>query len=109
MKRVPLYLFLTLLTFVVGISFTAFWMLKTEIPEVPIPKSQKLRDENFIHDSRFSKEQKKFWEKELLPRFRELPLEALSDSVMKPIEWFYCLHLMLQLQFVFGVREINIF
>lgn len=81
MKRVPLYLFLTLLTFVVGIFFTAFWMLKTEIPEVPIPKSQKLRDENFIHDSRFSKEQKKFWQKELLPRFRELPLEALSDSV----------------------------
>lgn len=80
MKRLPFYLFLSLLTFVVGIAGIEFWLLKTELPDVPVPKSQKVYDSSFSAALQFSKEQKKFWEKELLPRFKELPLESFSDS-----------------------------
>jgi hypothetical protein len=38
MKRISLRLFFALLTFVIGISFTTFWIFKSEIPDASLPK-----------------------------------------------------------------------
>ncbi len=80
MKKISLRIFLALLTFMVGVSLTAFWLLNRKLPDVPIPEGQKLRDSNFISNSQISNPQKKFWENVLLPRFKELPLIKYSDS-----------------------------
>jgi hypothetical protein len=80
MKKISLRIFLAFATFLIGISFTAFWLLNRELPEVPIPETQKLSNENFVTDTQISKQQKTFWENVLLPRFKELPLMAYSGS-----------------------------
>lgn len=81
MKCISLRLFLALLTFFIGISLTAYWMLDREILSVPPPKSEIIRATSFIHDSQIPLSEKKFWEKEVLRRFKELPLAKLPDSI----------------------------
>jgi len=81
MKKISIRIILAFLTFSVGISFTTFWLLNSKLPDVPIPASQQLRNSNFTTHSRISKQRKKFWENELLPRFKESPLEISSSEI----------------------------
>jgi hypothetical protein len=81
MKHISARLFLAVLTFFTGITLTALWMLYREVPNVPIPKSEIMRASNFGYDSQISLAGKKSWEKEILKRFKEMPLEKLLVSV----------------------------
>lgn len=81
MKRILLRLILTLLTFAIGIYLSRLWVFSSKITSVPIPQSQEFYDSNFPFDSRISKNDKRFWNKEILVRFREKSLEQLPDSV----------------------------
>lgn len=80
MKRILIRLILALFTFFVGVSLTAFWLLSKDVPEVPIPQSEKIRASNFIHDTRISESERKLLEKDILKRFKEEPLKKYSDS-----------------------------
>ena len=69
-----------MLTFLVGISLTTLGILFAELPIVPIPKSEELRNADFLYNSRIPLSEKKFWDNEILTRFGESPLEELYDS-----------------------------
>lgn len=81
MKRISIGLFFALFTFFVSIALTAFWIFNSKLPSVPVPKSEELRASNFVFDSRIPSSEKIFWEKEILKRFKETPLEKLPDSI----------------------------
>lgn len=80
MKRISIRLLLALLTFFAGISVTAIWMLYQKPVNVPIPKSEELWAAESVYDSQIPKARKQFWEKEILKRFKEVPLEKTVDS-----------------------------
>lgn len=81
MKYISSRLFFALLTFFIGITLTTIWIFDSEIPNIPIPKSEEFRASNFDFDSRIPSSEKIFWEKEIFTRFKETPLEKLPESI----------------------------
>lgn len=77
MKRFALYFVAAVFTFLVG---AAFWFVNSNLPSVPPPQTQKLYESNFTFDTRISESRRKFYETDLLPKFKERPLQNGSVS-----------------------------
>lgn len=80
MKRISIQIICSVLTFLVGVSLTAYWIFNSSLPTVSAPESETIRASNFGYDTELTVSERKFWEKEIFPRFRDKPLKSYIDD-----------------------------
>ena len=102
MKRLILYLIVTVLTFFIGIVVTVFWIFQKDVQNVPAIYSDKLLVPNSEKNElekiklKFYKERleeftefKKFRKTRVLKKIREQPLEKITDPVNESYRFFW--------------------